>query len=571
MDHGNTLVLDFETKDPRLSSKMGYGWTTYSDGVMKVLCAGVKINNDPTVVIEDWAKLQQIVDASDTIICHNSSYDVGILSALNILDTATSKKRLIDTIVLSRLFDNAVFSHGLDDLAAKYLYKNKSTEVLGKLAKEMGLVKGNKKPEKTAYENLDLLYAHAPKVIQDYCKLDVDITHELYHFFMKKMYKIDLDVYSDALKCLIASQKRGIPVDLDVTTGLKNKLSHLSDMEMAQIEDIVGGEFSPNSNKQMVAYFTGVGQRPNINKKGNQSIDSEWLRGCKLPVAKHILAWKRYDKLLSTYVLPPLNDNRGIVYPNISLFAAQRTGRMNSSSPNIQNVPNKGEYGSELRTMYIPHPGEKWVSRDFASQEFRLAVEIAHKAKIASGTMLMELYKSNPKYDMHSVVAELMNVDRAKAKALNFGLLYGKGPGRFAEELDISYAEAQDLLSLYGQKVPFIRELDRGIQTRMTQRGYIISLAGRHITRDGMPYQWINKLIQGSGADMTVKATAEIYKLGIIPYALIHDSIEFGATDQHTIDLVGHCMENTYPTSVPFVSDVKIGDSWGTLKGAEDE
>lgn len=104
----------------------------------------------------------------------------------------------------------------------------------------------------------------------------------------------------------------------------------------------------------------------------------------------------------------------------------------------------------------------------------------------------------------------------------------------------------------------------------MNQMGYLRSLGGRRICKDGYPYQWVNKLIQGSGADMTNKVVGQLYRDGIIPYAVIHDSIEFGSEDFELVQHVGEVMRSVYDTRVPFVSDVKMGDNWGSLKKVEE-
>ncbi len=211
------IVLDFETLDPSIKERGCSGWPY---GEVKVLGCALKTDKECWYEL-NTEKLFEILPKYDTIICHNSQYDCGIL---HMLGYDIYKHTLIDTKILAKLYKSNLLSTSLDSLAKQFLGKEKELTELLKLAeelKERGLLKYTKaqSPTQKLYENMDVAQEYGFDVIESYALQDTKLTEELYIFFMDSMSDkpIDLTFWSDLLKCLIKSRANGIPIDTQAT------------------------------------------------------------------------------------------------------------------------------------------------------------------------------------------------------------------------------------------------------------------------------------------------------------------------------------------------------------------
>lgn len=565
------LVLDMETKDPYIEEGLGSGWPFYKEGRLKVLCAAYKIDQQQEEVTEDMSLLLDIVSKASTIICHNVNYDVGLLHALG---ADYSEATIVDTIQLAKLNNNNLFDYSLDTLSKELFNEGKTSDKLGAIAVELGLVKTKvQNPNTVAMRNIDLIYKHDPATVQMYAKQDVALTRRLYDKL--KSVDVDLEFYSDLNKAVIAARAEGVRVDLKRAQEVEHILTEkMKELEYV-IEDLAPG-VNVNSSKQLAEYFTGQGVQFPSTEKGNPSITKEFLSTCPHPIAQAINKFKKYEKAVRDFTEPVLQGNRDRVYPELKVFGAAATGRASCANPNLQQIPKRDEeIGPLVRSIYLPEEGAKWYSLDFSSQEPRLQIHFASLLNAPKVDELVAAYTENPKYDLHKWTASLMfgvtlsgvtKDQRNQAKTINLGLAYGMGVGKLSESLHMPIAHAQNLLYTYHAQVPFMKYLTTMCASAMCKRGYLKTLGGRTLKDDGFSHKAMNKLIQGSASDQTYACMVEMYRRGIKFKFPIHDSIEISAKDPILIKEVKDIMENTVKLVVPSITDVECGDTWGSLE-----
>lgn len=568
------LVLDMETFDPYIEEGLGSGWPFYKEGRLSILFAAYKIDNNQEEVTEDMSLLLDIVSNASTIICHNVNYDIGLLHALG---ADYNNARVIDTIQLAKFNNNTLFNYSLDALSSSYFNDTKTSSELGELAQRLGLVKTKaQNPVKVAMNNLDVLYKADPNLLHTYAKKDVALTYKLFNKLISPDF--DIDFYSDLNKALIQARSEGVRVDRHRAEVIKEKFeANLLELEYV-LEDMAPG-VNVNSTKQLAAYFDANGVEYHRNENGNPSITKDFLESCPHPLARTINKYKKYEKAVRDFIDPILEGKRDRVYPEIKIFGAAATGRMSCANPNLQQIPKRDEeIGPLVRSIYLPEKGEQWYSLDFSSQEPRMQIHFAGKIGAPGIGNLIDAFKENHAYDLHKKTASLMfNVSEAnvtkdqrnQAKTINLGLAYGMGVKKLADSLGLPLPHAQNLLKMYHCQVPFMKFMSEICSRALNSRGYIKTIEGRKLLNDGFRHKALNKLIQGSSADQTNRALVELYRAGIKFKFPIHDSIEISAKDTIIILKAKEIMETSTPLLVPSLSEVEVGDNWGSLRKVE--
>ena len=238
----------------------------------------------------------------------------------------------------------------------------------------------------------------------------------------------------------------------------------------------------------------------------------------------------------------------------------------------------------------MPEEGELWCSADFSQQEPRILTHYADLSKYQGADTIADAYRESDA-DFHQEVANMVDIDRSTAKTIGLGIMYGMGKGKLADELGVNTDEAAEILSKFNTYAPFVRELAASVMRSATQKGYIKTLLGRRCHFDmweplrygtGRPmkyneaiheyngeikrafvYKALNKLIQGSAADMTKKAMVDCYKAGYMPLLQVHDELVFSVGSKEDIAGIVETMEGAVPLSIPNKVDAEIGVNWG--------
>lgn len=276
------------------------------------------------------------------------------------------------------------------------------------------------------------------------------------------------------------------------------------------------------------------------------------------------------------------------------------------NSPNLQQIPSRDPIlGPMIRSLFLPNEGEQWASIDFSQQEPRLAVHYAEtygKSINTALTGVAELVKAfniDPDTDFHTMVAEMTGLPRKQAKSIGLGILYGMGANKLADQMEVSPDQAKDILKQFNTTLPFLKQLNTGVQNRLNDprsSGSIRSILGRKCRfntwepasfgmnkampyeeavaaygpttrlQRAMTYKALNRLIQASAADMTKKAMLDCAKAGHTPLVQIHDELAFSVQTVDEARTLSKIMSDAVPLCVPNKCDIDIGPSWGEAK-----
>ena len=493
-----------------------------------------------------------------------------------------------DTMVASFCIAGATRRHNLDDLALKYfgLKKISTSQIIGK-----------------GKDRVTMAEVMIDQVAEYACE-DADVTFRLYEVMQPELVETESLELFETLELplvgvLTAMEKRGIRIDSALIQGLSKDLQRDIDQSVAELHRLAGEEFNVNSTKTLGAILfeklriqdeAGV-KKPKRTKTGF-STDQGTLsqQYGQVEIVERLLEYREVAKLKSTYVdtLPGfVNPRTGRIHCSFSQVTAA-TGRLASSDPNLQNIPVRSERGRRLREAFIPcAPDEagEWIllAADYSQVELRIMAHLAGDATMAAAF--------SAGADIHASTAALIfdvppeSVDRAmrsRAKAINFGLLYGMGPQRLARENDMSISEAKEFIERYFASFPQVRGwIDRTLEFAR-EHGYVETLLGRRRRILDIDSQnsraramaenvAVNTPVQGSAADVIKLAMIHLERR-LEESALrgrmllqVHDELllELPVSElEQTTELVRDCMENAVSLSVPLKVDFGHGGNW---------
>jgi len=317
------------------------------------------------------------------------------------------------------------------------------------------------------------------------------------------------------------------------------------------------------------------------------------------PLVKQIARAREINKAHTTFIDTILKHTfKGRIFAEINQLRGDNggtvTGRFSYSNPNLQQVPARNkDLGPRIRRLFMPEEGHRWGCFDYNQQEPRLVVHYATLQNLSGIDDVLKAYKKG-EADFHSIVSEMADIPRTQAKTINLGLFYGMGKNKLQAELGVNKERADELFKQYHKKVPFVKQLMNSAMQRAQFSGKIRTLLGRlcrfHLwepnqfgihkalpheaalsehgpgIRRAYTYKALNKLIQGSAADMTKKAMINLHKEGIIPHIQIHDELDISIHDQNQANKIKKIMEDVVTLEVPNKVDYECGPNWGNIK-----
>ena len=333
-------------------------------------------------------------------------------------------------------------------------------------------------------------------------------------------------------------------------------------------------------------------------KSNEPSFTKNFLTTHKHPLVKLIAEARKINKVRTTFIDSILNfEHKGRIHSEINQIRSDDggtvTGRFSYTNPNLQQIPARDpETGPLIRSLFIPEKGCTWGCFDYSQQEPRLVAHYALKMDLPSVNPIADAYDTDKSTDFHQIVADMADIPRTQAKTINLGLFYGMGKAKLQAELGVSKEKAEELFNQYHSKVPFVKQLTNKVMNVAQDRGNIKTLLGRrcrfnkwepaqfgmHKPMDyeeaertygrgrikrAFTYKALNKLIQGSAADMTKKAMVDLYREGVVPHIQIHDELCFNLKDKSQIEKIKTVMEGCMKLKVPSVVDVAVGDDFG--------
>ena len=625
------IAIDLETRDPDLKSKgsgavtgngevVGIAVATFNDKWYFPIAHGEGPNMDRTKTLE-WFK--DICECPATKIFHNAMYDVCWIRSLGIKINGL----IVDTMIACSLLDENRFAYTLNALSWHYLNEGKNEKALNDAAKSRGLdAKADMwrlpASEVGAYAEKDAeltfkLWQHVKKLlIEEDCQQIFNLETDLFPCLIDMRFLgVRVDVTrANQLKKELTTQEERLIHQVKIETGVETQIwaarsiqkvfDHLK-LPFEKTVKTGAPSFTKNflsNHKHPVIQM--IAEARKINKVNTTFIDT---------ILRH-----EHKGRIHAEINQIRSDDGGTV-----------TGRFSYSNPNLQQIPAKDpKIGPLIRSLFLPEEGCKWGTFDYSQQEPRLVTEYALRFSLASVNKIADAYDSDPKADFHQTVADMAKIPRSQAKVINLGLFYGMGKAKLEAELGVSKDKAKELFDTYHAKVPFVKQLTNQLMGAAQSNGRIKTILNRKcrfpkyepilkgndwgrfvpaqdrermlelqamgefmkdeegefiIDKDGnkqknywhenghrraFTYKALNKLIQGSAADMTKKAMLELHKKGIVPHIQIHDeldiSIPLGEGD-NSKEII-KTMEEAVKLQIPNKVDYESGANWGIIK-----
>jgi DNA polymerase I-like protein with 3'-5' exonuclease and polymerase domains len=428
--------------------------------------------------------------------------------------------------------------------------------------------------------------------------------------------------------CLVDMKFKGVRIDVAKAIAFGRHLKKRRDQIIKAIENITTVKvdiWAAASIKKLLDHLHIKDYKMTPKSKMPQ-LPKDYLRTHNNKCLRMIAKAREYDKAVNTFIEGLLEYvHEGRIHADINQIRSDTggtvTGRFSMSNPNLQQIPAKGYIGTKMRELFIPEEGCKWGSFDYSQQEPRIVVHYAIKLGLPGTEGLKDEFDRDDA-DFHQIVADMANISRKQAKTINLGLFYGMGRIKLQRELGLDQRQARDLFNEYHSRVPFVKQLSQELIDFAKENRLLFTLYDRFCRFDkwettnkewnpetnrfnevplytkeqameafkaemldkykenkieanymdyfdryytpAFTYKALNRLIQGSAADMTKKAMVDLHEKGIIPHIQIHDELCFSITD-HEPELIKNVMEQTIPLEVKNKVDFESGPNWGTI------
>jgi DNA polymerase I-like protein with 3'-5' exonuclease and polymerase domains len=597
------IAIDLETRDPDLKVRgsgaiMGNGeivgiavavdgWSGYYPIAHQ---GGGNLEKNKVM---DWIK--SVCAADNVKLFHNAMYDVCWLRAAGVHING----HIVDTMVMSSLIDENRLSYTLNSISYEFLGEVKDEKALIEAAQSWGI-----DPKSEMYK-LPAMY------VGNYAEKDAQLTLELFKVLSREMQKQSLqnvfDLETQLFPCLTDMKFKGVRVDIEKAKLLKQQLTNQEQEILLKVKRETGIEPQIWAARSIATVFDKLGLHYERTEKSHApSFTKNFLQEHKHPIVQMIAKAREINKAHTTFIDTILKfTHKGRIHADINPIRSDQggtvTGRFSYANPNLQQIPARNkELGPMIRSLFLPEVDHKWGCFDYSQQEPRLVVHYAATTEPIcfdeSVTKIVEEFK-NDSVDFHKTVAIMAGISREQAKTINLGLFYGMGKAKLQAELGLNTkAEAEKLFNQYHDNVPFVKELMNKTSQFAQTSGSIGTLLGRRCRfnkwepatfgmhtamsfeeaertygrgriRRAMTYKALNKLIQGSAADMTKKAMLDLYREGIIPHIQIHDELDISVIDDNQAKKIVEIMEGAVTLAIPNKVDYESGETWGDIYG----
>ena len=597
------IAIDLETRDPDLKSR-GSGAIIGNGEIVGIAVAvdgwsgyypiahqgGGNLEKDKVMT---WIK--DVCSTDSVKLFHNAMYDVCWLRAAGVKING----HIVDTMVMSSLIDENRLSYTLNSISFEFLGEVKDEKALIEAAQSWGI-----DPKSEMYK-LPAMY------VGNYAEKDAKLTLELFKVLSREVQKQSLqnvfDLETQLFPCLTDMKFKGVRIDTEKAKLLKQQLTKQEQAILLKVKQETGIEPQIWAARSIATVFDKLGLHYERTEKSlAPSFTKNFLQEHKHPIVQMIAKAREINKAHTTFIDTILKfTHKGRIHADINPIRSDQggtvTGRFSYANPNLQQIPARNkELGPMIRSLFLPEVDHKWGCFDYSQQEPRLVVHYAATTEPIcfdeSVTKIVEEFK-NDSVDFHKTVAIMANISRDQAKTINLGLFYGMGKAKLQAELGLnSKEEAENLFNQYHTNVPFVKELMNKTSAHAQSSGSIGTLLGRRCRfnkwepatfgmhtamsfeeaertygrgriRRAMTYKALNKLIQGSAADMTKKAMLDLYKEGIIPHIQIHDELDISVIDDNQAKKIVEIMEGAVTLAIPNKVDYESGETWGDIYG----
>ena len=599
------ISIDLETKDPDLKTKGSSAMRGQGDVVGIAIAvknwagyypiAHESGPNMPRKKVLSW--FQDVLKTKADKIFHNAIYDMCWIHRLGLTVHGT----IVDTMIMASLVDENRFRYDLNSVANDYTGMGKNESALKEAAKEWGV------DAKAEMYKLPAIY------VGEYAERDAEVTLALWQELKKEIAHQELhsivELEQKVFPCILDMKIKGVRVSEEQVESLEYKFKKKYNSYIKRIHDATG--ISPEvwaaKSIESVCKKLNIDDFDRTEKTNKPSFTKNYLKKHKNPVLRSLNSARELDKLTNTFLKSIKNYvYKGRIHADIHQlrgdFGGTVTGRLSYSKPNLQQLPNYTNIGMGIRSIFMPEKDHRWGCFDYSQQEPRLVVHYALATLGTTGVAsIAEAYnEEDSATDFHKMVADITGMPRREAKTINLGLFYGMGKARLQDQLGVTEQRAKELLDTYHQKVPFIKQLIYHTMDRAQQRGWIRTILGRRCRFDkweprtfGMhkpqtfeeaslehgsgnikrafTYKALNKLIQGSAADMTKQAMVNLREAGIIPMIQVHDELNISFKNEKQADEIKEIMEQAIPLKVPNKVDFEDGECWGDIINNREE
>jgi len=588
----DVIAIDLETCDPDLKT-MGSGAIVGRGKVVGIAIATdgysgyFPFDHEGGGNLEKNKVIQWFTDVckSDAIkVFHNAMYDVCWIRSMGIKING----QIVDTMIAASLVNENRFRFDLNSLGWDYCGQGKNESELNEAAKEWGV------DPKADMWKLPAMY------VGNYAERDAELTLNLWKVMQKELTDQDLgsifELETDLFPCLVDMKFLGVRVDVQKAHTLKQQLASEEEKLLQKVELETGIEPQIWAARSIAKVFDKLKlDYERTVKTQAPSFTKNFLSSHSHPLVQCIAKAREINKAHTTFIDTIIkHEHNGRIHADINQIRSDTggtvTGRFSYSNPNLQQIPARNkDLGPLIRSLFIPESGCEWGCFDYSQQEPRLVVHYASLDQDASVFNVKDAYEDG-NADFHTIVAEMAEIPRDQAKTINLGLFYGMGKAKLQAELGVSKDKAEELFSIYHERVPFVKSLTRSVSNRAQQRGQIRTLLGRlcrfHLwepntfgmhkalpfdqavqehgpgIKRAYTYKALNKLIQGSAADMTKKSMLELYKEGIVAHIQIHDELDISVKDdKHIVEI----MESAVDLEIPNKVDYEKGKNWGDI------
>ena len=590
------IAIDLETHDPDLKSK-GSGAVVDRGKVVGIAVATDGYsgyfpfdhkgggNLEKAKVIQ-W--FTDICKSDSDKIFHNAMYDVCWIRSMGIKING----RIFDTMIAASLVNENRFRYDLNTLGWDYLGQGKNETELRNAANEWGI------DPKSDMWMLPSMY------VGSYAERDAELTFNLWKCMQKEIIDQDLEsifnLETDLFPCLVDMKFKGVRVDVESAHKLKQQLSEQEKLLLQEVQKETQIDCQIWAARSIAKVFDKLGlEYERTLKTKAPSFTKNFLSAHGHPLVQKIAKAREINKAHTTFIDTIIRyEHKGRIHADINQIRSDNggtvTGRFSYSNPNLQQIPARNkDLGPLIRSLFVPEEGCEWGCFDYSQQEPRLVVHYASLDQDTSVFGVKDAYV-NSDADFHTIVAKMADIPRDQAKTINLGLFYGMGKAKLQAELGVSKDKAEELFAIYHQRVPFVKTLMKSVSNRAQQRGQIRTLLGRlcrfHLwepnrfginkalpfeqavqehgqrnIRRAYTYKALNKLIQGSAADMTKKSMLDLYKEGIVAHIQIHDELDLSVESPEQAKKVVEIMEQSVKLDVPNKVDYESGKNWGDI------
>jgi len=598
------IAIDLETRDPGLKTR-GSGALIGEGEIVGIAVAvegwsgyysfgHLEQNHFDEVTVIAWIK--DVCALPATKIFHNAMYDVCWLRAYGVKING----HIVDTMVMAALVDENKFSYSLNSVSYEWLGEVKDETALKEAANNAGV-----DPKAEMWKLPDMY-------VGSYAEQDAELTLKLFKKLSTEIKSQNLtkvfDLETQLFPGLIEMKIKGVRVDVQKAHTLKKQLASQEEALLLKVKKETGIEPQIWAARSIAKVFQKLGLEHETTLKTNApSFTKNFLSNHKHPLVKCIAKAREINKAHTTFIDTIIKHQyKGRIHADINpirgVGGGTVTGRFSYSNPNLQQIPARNkQLGPMIRSLFIPEPNHKWGCFDYSQQEPRLVVHYAASSqKLRDEEEVKRIVSefNHNDVDFHQIVADMAEIPRSQAKVINLGLFYGMGKAKLQAELGLSTKdEAEKLFNKYHSRVPFVKDLMNNTSRDASGSGYITTLLGRKCRFDkweeavynpgvlkvpmshaeaekkyggesirrAFTYKALNKLIQGSAADMTKKSMLDLYKEGIIAHIQIHDELDISVESDKKAKRIIEIMETAVDLKVPNKVDYESGKTWGNI------